>query len=159
MTDGGPAEATLTRPDLLHLIGVQSAPYSFEVEKGDLLRFALATGADNPAFVDEAVARSTPNGGVVAVPTYLLVMRGLEHQALAELGWIAPPRGVDGGSEWTYDEPIRPGDVITATATIEDLVEKHGRSGLMLFQIVKIAYHNQFGHPVVTQRDTRIYYL
>jgi 3-hydroxybutyryl-CoA dehydratase len=158
MTDAQKVAVTPITPDLLRVVGVESAPYFLEVEKGDLLRFALATGTDNEAFLDEGASRRTPSRGLVAAPTYLLVMRGLEHRALAQLGWVAPSKGVDGGSEWTFHEPVRPGDTITATATIEDLFHKHGRLGQMLFQIVGITYRNQLGQVVTTQRDTRIFY-
>lgn len=161
MTDakaGAGSGRSLLTPDRLRLVGIETDPYSLEVEKGDLVRFARATCTDNLLFTEEPVARNTRYGGLIAAPTYLLVMRGLEHQAFARLGWLPPANGVDGGSDWTYYQPIRPGDVITARAKIAELLEKEGKFGLMLFQMIDITYTNQFGELVVKQRDTRIYY-
>src|SRR5438552_3777949 len=113
---------------LRELVGFESEPYRLEVERGDLLRFAHATGAIDPIYLDEIAARSGPWGGLVAVPTYLLVMRQLETQVLKPMYEALPfTRGVDGGSEWTYIEPIRPGDTIVARARLADVYERSGR--------------------------------
>ncbi len=137
-------------------IGVASEPCTLEVEKGDIIRFARATGETDPLFIDEAVARRTRYGGLIAPPTYLIVMRPL----LAErLNLASPyPKSLDGGTRWTYVEPVRPGDRITATATLVDLYEREGRLGTMLFQVIEIDYVNQFGQRVLSQRDTHIRY-
>jgi acyl dehydratase len=141
------------------LIGFETEAYHLEVEKGDLVRFARATGTTDAIYLDEVTARRGRYGGLVAVPTYLLVMRQLETQALRPLYDALPfTRGVDGGSEWTYFEPIRPGDTITARARLADVYERTGRLGRMVFLVIEIRYVNQFGQLVVTQRDTRIFY-
>jgi acyl dehydratase len=135
-------------------IGQETDAYSFDVEAGDLVRFALAAGETNAAFIDPVAARGTPFGGLVAAPTYLIVMRILQgdRQRLEN----PLPNSVDGGTVWEYGEPIRPGDRITARARLADVFEKPGRHGLMLFQVVEIRYENQFGQLVATQRDTYI---
>lgn len=137
-------------------VGVESEPYTLEVEKGDIIRFARATGETDPLFLDEVAARKTRYGGTIAPPTYLIVMRPLQAERLK----LTSPysKSLDGGTRWTYVEPIRPGDRITATAKLADLYEREGRLGTMLFQIVEIAYVNQFGQLVVSQRDTYIRY-
>lgn len=141
-------------PQMRAQVGVQTEPYSFEIEKGDLIRFAQSTGDTNPVHVDEIVARQSTVGGIVAAPTYLITMRILQIQLLALDNPL--PNSVDGGTEWTYHEQIRPGDRITARAHLADLYEKDGRLGRMLFHVVEIAYRNQFDQLVVTQRDTYI---
>jgi acyl dehydratase len=137
-------------------IDVETPPYSFDVEKGDMVRFALSTGETNPIYVDEVAARASRYGGLIAAPTFLITMRILQGALLALENPL--PNSVDGGTVWTYHEPIRPGDRITARARLADLYEKDGRYGRMLFQVVEIRYENQFGQPVVTQRDTYIRY-
>lgn len=143
-------------PAMREAIGVASEPCTFEVERGDVVRYARATGETDPLFLDEAAARRTRYGGIVAPPTYLIVMR---PAIAAKLRLSSPyPKSLDGGTRWTYLEPIRPGDRITATATLADLYEREGRLGTMLFQVIDIEYVNQFGQRVVTQRDTHIRY-
>jgi acyl dehydratase len=140
-------------------IGLETAPYSMRIEAGDLVRFASMIGAGDPWLVDEEAARATRYGGLIAAPTYLIVMRQLETQALAELGIEIPyVNGVDGGSDWEYLQPVRPGDTITATARLDDYYERETSFGATLFQVFEMTYKNQHGHIVMRQRDTRIFY-
>ena len=141
-------------------IGVESQPYTFDVEKGDVVRYAQTIGDHNPLFTNEAVARKLRFGGIVAPPTYLIVMRFIESQVANQRALLQIPysRSLDGGSDWTYLEPVRPGDRLTATARIADLYEHDGSRGHMLFVVTEITYTNQFGEVAVRQRDTAIYY-
>ena len=143
-------------PEMRARIGEETPPYAFDIEKGDLLRFAESTGETNPIYVDEVAARASRYGGLIAAPTFLITMRIL--QARLQTLDRPLPNSVDGGTVWTYHEPIRPGDRITGRARLADLYEKDGRFGRMLFQVVEIRYDNQFGQLVATQRDTGIYY-
>jgi len=142
------------------MIGVVSEPYTFEVEKGDIVRYARAIDETNPLFCDEVAARRMRYGGIIAPPTYLIVMRIIEAQVANRRSlWQIPyTRSLDGGSDWTYFEPIRAGDRLTATTKIAELYERDGAWGHMLFIVTEITYANQFGQVVVKQRDTGIYY-
>ena len=140
-------------------IGLETAPYSMPVESGDLIRFASMIEAGEPWLVSQETARASRYGGLVAAPTYLIVMRQLETRALAKLDIRIPySNGVDGGSDWEYFEPIRSGDTVTATARLADYQEHLTKFGQSLFQIFEIVYRNQYGHVVMRQRDTRIFY-
>lgn len=140
-------------------IGLESAPYSLRIEAGDLLRFAEMVEAGAPWYLDETAAQTSRYGGLVAAPTYLIVMRQLETRALAALDIRIPfVNGVDGGSDWEYLEPIRPGDVITAIARLADYQERQTSFGATLFQVFEIEYRNQHGRVVTRQRDTRIFF-
>ena len=66
------------------------------------------------------------------------------------------PRVLDGGSEWTYGEPVRPGDTITFTTQMETLVEREGRMGSMLIATYLTTYTNQRSEVAATQRNTVI---
>jgi len=103
-----------------------------------------------------SAARLTRFGGIVAPPTYLIVMRPM---VAARLRLESPyPKSLDGGTRWTYVEPVRPGDRISATARLANLYEREGRLGTILLQVIDIEYVNQFGQRVVSQRDTHIRY-
>ena len=65
---------------------------------------------------------------------------------------------LDGGSDWQYFEPVRPGDRITAVATITDMTERAGRLGAMVISTVVYTYRNQFNELVATQTSTTIRY-
>jgi acyl dehydratase len=136
-------------------VGVESPPVTMEVEKGAIIKFAEAIGDPNPLWTDEAAARQTRYGGLIAPPIFLRSMRGARPELPFELPFT---RALDGGSDWEYFQPIRPGDRITAVARITDIRERPGRLGLMIFITTEITYRNQFDEVVATQTNTSIRY-
>ena len=73
------------------------------------------------------------------------------------LSW-SPFRGLDGGSEWEYFEPIRPGDRISVVSKIADIRESAGRLGAMVFITVETSYTNHHNQLCALQRSTVIRY-
>ena len=136
-------------------IGSESEPKVLEVEKGAIIKFAEAIGDDNPVYNDEAAARASKYGGLIAPPTFLRSA----VSARPDLPFDVPfDRVLDGGSDWDYFQPVRPGDRITAVSRIEDINERNGSIGLMLIQTIVITYTNQFDQVVATQTSTSIRY-
>ena len=126
-----------------------------EVERGAIIKFAQAIGDDSPLWNDEAAARKTRYGGLIAPPTFLRSVGTVRPEFPFDLPFH---RRLDGGSDWDYWEPVRPGDRITSVARITDLTERSGRLGLMLFMVTVITYHNQLGEVVATETSTLILY-
>ena len=147
-------ESAIT-PEMRAAIDVESEPLTHDVEKGAIIKFAEAIGDTNPIFNDEVAARQSKYGGMIAPPTFL---RSMSAGALKVDFRIPYSANLDGGSEWEYFEPIRPGDRITVTTKIADLYERAGRLGNMLFMVRETNYVNQFGNTVATQRTTGISY-
>ena len=136
-------------------IGHESAPVTQDIEKGAIIKFARAIGDDNPLFNDEVEARRSRYGGLIAPPTFLRSM----VSARPELPFTLPlERLLDGGSDWEYFEPVRAGDRITSVGRIEDISERTGRLGIMVFMKVVITYRNQLDQVVATQTSTSIRY-
>ena len=136
-------------------IGLESEPVTLEVEKGHIQRFAEAIGDPSPQYNDEAAARKTPYGGIIAPPTFLRAVRGIQLELPFELSFS---RRLDGGSDWEYFQPVRAGDRITAVARIAELAERSGRLGTMIFMTTVTTYRNQFDEVVATQTNTLIAY-
>lgn len=136
-------------------IGLESPPVTTEVEKGAIIKFAQAIGDDNPLWNDEVAARKTRHGGLIASPTFLRSAGTTRPQLPFELPFH---RLLDGGSDWEYFEPVRPGDRITSVARIADIRERTGRLGVMIIMTTVIAYRNQFDQVVATQTSTSIRY-
>ena len=67
-------------------------------------------------------------------------------------------RLLDGGSDWEYFEPVRPGDRITAVSRITDIVERTGRLGVMVIVTTETTYRNHFDQVVATQTSSGIRY-
>src|SRR5271170_3293974 len=136
-------------------IGIEGEPRTYDVERGAIRRFAEAIGDPNPLFNDEAHARESRFGGMIAPPTFC---RSLGRD-LPEVKLDLPEfRVLDGGSEWEYFKPIRPGDRITTVSKIADIRENAGRLGPMVFIVVENRYTNQYNQLCVLQRMTIIRY-
>ena len=136
-------------------LGQESAPQTMDVEKGAIIKFAQAIGDENPLFNDEMAARDSRLGGLIAPPTFLRSA----VSARPDLPFDVPfDRVLDGGSDWEYFAPVRPGDQITSVSRIEDINERNGSIGLMLISTIVITYTNQFGQVVATQTSTSIRY-
>ena len=136
-------------------IGLESPPVTIEVEKGAIIKFAQAIGDDNPLWNDEVAARKSRHGGLIAPPTFLRSAGTVRPQLPFELPFH---RLLDGGSDWEYFEPVRPGDRITSVARITDIRERSGRLGAMVIMTSVVIYRNQFGQVVATQTSTSIRY-
>ena len=131
-------------------IGTKSAALTTEIEKGAIRKFAEASGDPNPLYRDEAAARHSRYGGIIAPPNFL---RSVATE------WVEPPLGssfehaLGGGSEWEYFEPIRPGDRITTVTRLADLTERISKTiGQMLIVTYEVTYTNQLGQIVAKQR-------
>jgi acyl dehydratase len=136
-------------------INVESEPYVNDVEKGAIIKFAHAIGDSNPLFTDETVARNSRYGGIIAPPTFFRSFKSGPSKVSVQSPY---PANLDGGSEWEYFEPVRPGDRITVTAYLADIFERPGRLGNMLFMVRETKYVNQFNKIVAYQRSTGISY-
>ena len=136
-------------------VGTESPAVTTDVEKGAIIRFAEAIDDPNPRYNDEAAARQTRHGGLIAPPTFLRSMRAARPDLPFELPF---PRALDGGSDWEYYQPVRAGDRITAVGEITDIRERVGRLGLMIFMTTVITYRNQFDEVAATQTNTYIRY-
>jgi acyl dehydratase len=146
---------TLLSEETKKLVGLTSEPFTVEVERGAIRRFAEAIGDPNPVFHDERAARKTRFGTMVAPPTFC---RSFGTLPIVRKLQLNTRRVLDGGSEWEYFEPIRPGDRITVVSCLADIRETKGRLGPMVLVVVETTYTNQFGDLCVTQRNTSIHY-
>ena len=136
-------------------IGKTSEPRTYEVERGAIRRFAEAIEDRNPIFNSERDARQTRYGSMIAPPTFCRSMGSPIPDVKIDMPTF---RGLDGGSDWEYFVPIRPGDRITVQSKLVDLRESDGRLGPMVFTTVETTYTNQFGEVCVVQRSTGIRY-
>lgn len=151
-------EGSVITEEMKRLIGVESEPVVYEIEKGMITRFAEAIEDPNPLWQDEAKAKKTKYKSIIAPPTFLASLRHEKlFQQLLEMESSAK-RLLNGGNELEYFSPIRPGDVITVTGKLANLREREGKMGKMLFMIVEMTYKNQKGEIVAKSKNTIIRY-
>ena len=106
--------------------------------------YAESLGETHPAFF-----ATEP----IAPPTFCVKFRGnrffhpgLPHEALL--------RGFDAGKDIQFGAPIRAGDVISTRNVLHELYEKTGRTGSMVFVVVRSTLKNQ-NNEVVAHVDHR----
>lgn len=123
-----------------------------------------AIGDANPVYLDERAARASSHGGIVAPPTMLQawVMQGLPGpkgpgapqnevtEILDEAGFTSV---VATNCEQEYVRYVRPGDLITAITTLEEVTdEKETALGVGHFVTTLVTYTDQRGEVVGRQR-------
>lgn len=138
-----PPDLTPHLERLRRKIGHQSGPLVTEVEAGAIAKFARAIGETNPLHFDEAYARTTRFGGIIAPPTYASCF--ITPLLPGEMFDFDLPleRALHSDDIAENDLPIRPGDVITTTARYADVFIKQGRSGPLFFQAADLTLTNQ----------------
>jgi len=109
-------------------------------------KFAEAIGESNPLHTDPEAAKRGPNGGLTAPPSFAVTFRNGQHffQHVPRFG----KQGFDAGKDVEFVAPICPGDAITLSSHVKEIYEKTGRSGSMVFVIVRTTLKNQNGEVV-----------
>jgi hypothetical protein len=140
-------------------IGVESEPWTVEVDKTAVRMFARAVGYTDLLFYDEEFARSRGYRSLVAPPHYLGTpvynpaappRRGPQLQ-------VPYRRNLNGGTDIEMFDVIQAGDVLTATSKLAGLEETSGRLGPMLIVRTETTYRRD-GKVVAILRGTGIRY-
>lgn len=138
----------------------------YRVTERDIRRFAQAIDDPNPLYADDAYARNTRYGGVIAPPLFCQVFAYDDCPAseLREDGIpkelevpLPTTRALGGGSSFEIGEPVRAGDDITVVKKITQIYKKKGRSGDLYFVVVDNMWTNQNGQMVAHEIATYIH--
>ncbi|MFZ4182964.1 FAS1-like dehydratase domain-containing protein [Streptomyces pseudogriseolus] len=120
----------------------------YEVGREKIREFAEAVGDANPAYTDTEAARALGHPDVIAPPTFVFA---ITFKAAGQV--IADPqlgldysRVVHGDQKFAYNRPVRAGDRLTVTSTIETIRTMAGNDILD----VRGEVHDQNGDHVVT---------
>ncbi|MDR1441903.1 MAG: MaoC family dehydratase N-terminal domain-containing protein [Bifidobacteriaceae bacterium] len=120
----------------------------------ELRAFAAAFGASAPACCDPAAAQALGYAGLVAAPTYAVV---IAQQAEAE--YVRDPasgidfeRVVHGEESFRHHRPIVAGDRITTELTVASVVERRG----MTTVTTAVQLSDAAGQPVATVTSTLV---
>ncbi len=122
-------------------LGERSEPYTHEIEKGAIRRFAEALGETDPVYFDEAAAHQKGYPGLLAPPTFPVTLRRGPIPGLT-----MPRAGVlHGEQSFVYGQPICSGEMITVRAWLDDVQVRSGSRGAMTLVTVGIEGINQAG--------------
>ncbi|WP_285707695.1 MaoC family dehydratase N-terminal domain-containing protein [Microtetraspora sp. NBRC 16547] len=137
-----------------------------ELGRAAIRYFARAVGDDNPLYTDDAYARGHGYDGVIAPPTLICETNQYADQppdadGYAGHDWhieIPGSRKVRGGNTYTFHEPVRPDDVITAAWRLDGVTERRTSAGQEMLVVSSVAtYTNQHGRLLATNEETIIY--
>ena len=140
--------------EMRSFIGVESPPITYRVSHREIARFnAAIRGVLPPVENDPALEAGEP-----VIEANPLILRS----------FITPPFDppfpepfhdvLDGGSRFKFIRPVVAGDEITAVRKMQEIFEKSGRFGPMLFKITEVSYSDASGELVATQESTSISY-
>ncbi len=131
------------------LVGRSYPPSAvYEVGREKIAEFAAAIGEDNPVHRDADAARAAGHPDVVAPPTFAIVVTmDAAGVVLAdpEVG-LDFSRVVHGDQKFVHHRPIRAGDCLVSTATIDGARSVAGND--LLTTRVDVA--DEAGEPVCT---------
>ena len=165
------AEESIITEEMRSVVGVESEPWTLEVDRTSVRMFARAVGYTDPVFYDEEFARSKGYRSLPAPPHYLgtpiFNPRTSDPTFGAPRGSGGGPGGgrvrhnlkrvLNGGTEIEYHDTIYAGDVLTASSKVADLSERQGSIGRMLITITETTYRRD-GQVVAISRGTAINY-
>ena len=139
------------------VIGKEYPPYTVTVERGKIKEFARAIGDLNPFYLDDAVARASEWGDVIAPPTFATTFRdeAIAAQALRDLG-IDISRVLHGEQEFEIHRQMRPGETYLCRTRVVDVYEKSGRTGSMAFVVRETVATDDANEIVVTMRHITV---
>ena len=120
---------------------------SFEVTSDALRDCTFGIGDDNPLYYNDDYGKNSPWGSVIAPPYFLVTLSPLHFAPkLRGLHWH------NGGTEWYWFKPIRPGDIISTKARLIGVEPKRGRvAGHVVVQTSELIYTNQYQEVVAIE--------
>jgi acyl dehydratase len=137
------------------LIGTSTAPFTVDVEKGAIRRFAEAIGDSSEIYFDEKVARSFGYAGIVAPPTFPISFR-----PPSEPVWrhgLDQGRILAGEQGFRYSRPIVAGDQLRCELRLTDVQDKQSSVGHMELVIQDLIISSASGEAVCVNRRVFIY--
>ena len=140
-------------------IGVESEPWTVEMDKTSVRMFARSCQYDDPILYDEEFAKSKGYRSLPAPPHYLgtPVYNPAAPERRGRQLNIPYRRNLNGGTDIEYFDTIQAGDILTATSKLADLEETSGRLGPMLIVRNETTYRRD-GKIVAILRGTGIRY-
>ncbi len=155
-------EPQIITKELASLIGTQTEPLIFEVERGAIRRYAQAVDDPNPLYSDVEYARQSKYGEIICPPGFFgwpikpsTAAASLFYKIREQSGGRTP---MDNGGETEFMLPVRAGDTLTMITKIADIYEEIGRSGnRLLLSIFERSYINQNGDLVARARTRSMF--
>jgi 3-hydroxybutyryl-CoA dehydratase len=125
----------------------RTLPYVLTLEA--IQRYCRSVGDLHPLYFDEAFARRSRYGGLIAPPAiHILLM----FACTPPDDWMRSPGTINAGQSWTYNVPARPGDAIRLEARCLDKFIRKSR----LFAVHDNVFFNGGGEVICSGRGWTI---
>ena len=125
----------------------KTIPYTLTLDA--IHTYCRSVGETNRLYFDEAYARTTHWGGLIAPPSiHILLM----FACTPADDWMRSPGTINAGQSWSYNIPARPNDPITLQARALDKFIKKER----LFVVHDNVFFNQRGQVICSGRGQTI---
>ncbi|HEV7733035.1 MAG TPA: MaoC family dehydratase N-terminal domain-containing protein [Candidatus Binatia bacterium] len=108
-----------------------------------LIAFARALGETTPCYVE-------PGPDLIGHPTYCVRYRSRKFLPDDLPAGLNPRMSLDAGKDIEFGVPIRPGDMVRVVSTLHDVYEKTGRTGTMIFLVVRFMITNDRDEHLAT---------
>ncbi|MEV6803720.1 MaoC family dehydratase N-terminal domain-containing protein [Streptomyces sp. NPDC017248] len=120
----------------------------YEVGREKIREFAEAVGETNPVYTDPEAAKAFGHSDVIAPPTFVfsITFRAAEQVIHDPQLGLDYSRVVHGDQKFAYARPVRAGDRLTVTSTIEAIKSLAGNDILD----IRGEVHDEAGERVVT---------
>jgi len=137
------------------LIGKETPTVVAEVLAEETVNFAKALGDMNPLYLDEAAARKSPFGTLLAPPTFpvTLAAGNMDPDLFFELG-LNFASIVHGEQEFEYLRPLKVGEKVTLKGRVADITEKEGKSGVLDVVVLETTGYDQKEEKIFIARMT-----
>ena len=139
----GPQADTLTEEQIKSLptydwdiaqVGDAAPLFTYEVTAQSIADYCKAIRNENPIYSDEEAAKAGPFGGIVAPPGFAFKCSPLRrNEVMHARGYASPEEKSEYQTPYAKAElfpgrPIRPGDAITSSVTLEEKYERRGNT-------------------------------
>jgi acyl dehydratase len=133
-------------------IGKEYEPTVYEIGREKMREYARAVGDDNPLIMDNVVGKASEYGDCIAPPVFASVynLMGAAQLFFDPEVKMNMAMLVHGEQEFEFHKPVKPGDVITTTGRIADIIKK-GNNDLVSYEARSV---NQDGELVTVGRAT-----
>jgi len=116
----------------------------------ELIAFSRALGETAPCYVE-------PGPDLIGHPTHCVRFRGQKFFPDDLPAGLRIRMSFDAGKDIELGVALRPGDRITVSSTLHQIYEKTGRSGSMVFVVIRFTLTNERAEMVATI-DNRMMY-
>ena len=139
-------------------IGKVSLPLKVDVNKSDIIKYSIATEQLQEKYLNgnEAPLMFIFNLFTPLASLASLGEDGLNTQETLNVN-LPLKRVMAGGTKINLFKNIYPGDKLTGISKIQDLYEKKGKSGALIFMINQFSVSNQSNLKVYDETQTIIF--